>query len=257
MSVSRVLNKTASLPKRLRSAAEHTDFEPEIYDVWKQQSKSNGSGHFVYPVPAIRRVGGGQRKPPPLPHGELDHGSRLRLARRRHRLRTPVLDQIGGSVQPEACRQGCVALRLAVAAAIRPVRDTAPLRVDVGGIVIPKWGRHKKLSIRVPIFATDDRFPMVLPPFAGFPLIPETTVSADKRFWPRDPKEQFGSRRQLSANSSATSDGRHGLASRRPSRPVARWLHVEIERSPTANHLQPRIAFDGCRGVYFRLSEAV
>jgi transposase len=35
------------LARRHRAAAEHaTDFEPPIYNIWKQQAKSNGSGHF-------------------------------------------------------------------------------------------------------------------------------------------------------------------------------------------------------------------
>ena len=34
---------------------------------------------------------------------------------------------------------------------------------------------------------------MVLPRFAGFPLVAETTESADKGFWIRDSEENFGS----------------------------------------------------------------
>ena len=45
-SISGILLETADLPKPVKSAAEHSDFEPELYDVWKQQSKSNGTGHF-------------------------------------------------------------------------------------------------------------------------------------------------------------------------------------------------------------------
>lgn len=48
--VSGVCSKMASLPnlnKLGQAAAEHaTDFEPPIYNVWKQQSKSEGSNHF-------------------------------------------------------------------------------------------------------------------------------------------------------------------------------------------------------------------
>lgn len=37
----------AKLPKSDRAAAEHaTEFEPPIYNVWKQQEKSHGSSHF-------------------------------------------------------------------------------------------------------------------------------------------------------------------------------------------------------------------
>lgn len=38
---------SAELPKHLKPAAEHaTDFDPPIYNVWKQQTKSEGSSHF-------------------------------------------------------------------------------------------------------------------------------------------------------------------------------------------------------------------
>ena len=45
--VSEVCRKTAELPKSDKSSAEHaTNFDPPIYNIWKQQTKSEGSGHF-------------------------------------------------------------------------------------------------------------------------------------------------------------------------------------------------------------------
>jgi hypothetical protein len=48
--VSGVCSKMAGLPnlnKVDQSAAEHaTDFTPPIYNIWKQQEKTNGSSHF-------------------------------------------------------------------------------------------------------------------------------------------------------------------------------------------------------------------
>lgn len=48
--VHKVCSEMADLPnlsKPDRSAAEHaTDFEPPIYNIWKQQTKSEGAGHF-------------------------------------------------------------------------------------------------------------------------------------------------------------------------------------------------------------------
>lgn len=42
-----VSGKTADLPQSLKAAAEHaTDFEPPIYNVWKQQEKTAGGKHF-------------------------------------------------------------------------------------------------------------------------------------------------------------------------------------------------------------------
>ena len=45
--VSAICQKTAELPKSDKPAAEHaTDFEVPIYNIWKQQTKSEGSSHF-------------------------------------------------------------------------------------------------------------------------------------------------------------------------------------------------------------------
>lgn len=45
--VSDVLADSAELPESLKPAANHlTDFEPPIYNIWKQQSKSNEVSHF-------------------------------------------------------------------------------------------------------------------------------------------------------------------------------------------------------------------
>jgi len=45
--VSQVCQKMAELPKSDKPAAEHlTDFEPPIYNIWKQQEKTPGSSHF-------------------------------------------------------------------------------------------------------------------------------------------------------------------------------------------------------------------
>ncbi len=45
--VSEVCRKMADLPKSDKSAAEHaTDFKPPIYNEWKQQTKSDGVGHY-------------------------------------------------------------------------------------------------------------------------------------------------------------------------------------------------------------------
>lgn len=45
--VSTVCQKMAELPKSDKPAAEHaTDFDPPIYNIWKQQTKSEGSSHF-------------------------------------------------------------------------------------------------------------------------------------------------------------------------------------------------------------------
>ena len=45
--VSTICQKTAELPKSDKSSAEHaTDFDVPIYNIWKQQTKSEGSGHF-------------------------------------------------------------------------------------------------------------------------------------------------------------------------------------------------------------------
>ena len=45
-----VIGETAELPKLRKpdkAAAEHaTEFEPPIYNIWKQQKKSKGSSHF-------------------------------------------------------------------------------------------------------------------------------------------------------------------------------------------------------------------
>jgi hypothetical protein len=47
MEVSRTLNEMAELPESLKPAASHlTDFDPPIYNVWKQQEKTAGAGHF-------------------------------------------------------------------------------------------------------------------------------------------------------------------------------------------------------------------
>ena len=75
-----------------------------------------------------RRMRAAFPQPVRLPGGELDHGSRLRLAHGRgRRLRTRVTDQIGRRVQAEAGRQSRVGLRIAVAAPIALVRHTVPL----------------------------------------------------------------------------------------------------------------------------------
>jgi hypothetical protein len=45
--VSEVCQKMADLPKPDRSAADHaTDFDPPIYNVWKQQERTPGTSHF-------------------------------------------------------------------------------------------------------------------------------------------------------------------------------------------------------------------
>ena len=42
-----VLAKMAGLPDSLKPAADHlTDFDPPIYNIWKQQEKTAGSSHF-------------------------------------------------------------------------------------------------------------------------------------------------------------------------------------------------------------------
>ena len=42
-----VMRFSADLPKNAKPQAEHlTDFEPPIYNVWKQQKKSKGPKHF-------------------------------------------------------------------------------------------------------------------------------------------------------------------------------------------------------------------
>jgi hypothetical protein len=41
------IGKLAELGKPQRAAAEHAvDFDPSIYNIWKQQEKTGGSGHF-------------------------------------------------------------------------------------------------------------------------------------------------------------------------------------------------------------------
>ncbi len=43
----RVSGNAEELPNNQKSAADHaTDFDPPLYNVWKQQSKSNKVGHF-------------------------------------------------------------------------------------------------------------------------------------------------------------------------------------------------------------------
>lgn len=45
--VSEICRKMADLPKSDKSLAEHaTDFDPPIYNIWKQQTKTEGSSHF-------------------------------------------------------------------------------------------------------------------------------------------------------------------------------------------------------------------
>ena len=45
--VSEVCRNMADLPKSDKANSEHaTDFTPPIYNIWKQQEKSNGSSHF-------------------------------------------------------------------------------------------------------------------------------------------------------------------------------------------------------------------
>ncbi|MFH1635803.1 MAG: DNA methyltransferase [Chloroflexota bacterium] len=47
MEVSRICNEMADLPESYKPAASHlTDFDPPIYNVWKQQEKTSGSSHF-------------------------------------------------------------------------------------------------------------------------------------------------------------------------------------------------------------------
>lgn len=42
-----ISSESATLPKATKPAAEHaTDFDPPIYNIWKQQTKSEGSSHF-------------------------------------------------------------------------------------------------------------------------------------------------------------------------------------------------------------------
>lgn len=42
-----ITDVSAELPKNLKPSAEHaTSFEPPIYNIWKQQTKSEGSSHF-------------------------------------------------------------------------------------------------------------------------------------------------------------------------------------------------------------------
>jgi transcriptional regulator with XRE-family HTH domain len=45
--VSQVCQDLANLPKSDEAAASHAvDFDPPIYNIWKQQTKSEGSSHF-------------------------------------------------------------------------------------------------------------------------------------------------------------------------------------------------------------------
>jgi hypothetical protein len=45
--VSQICQNLADLPKSDKSAAEHAvDFDPPIYNIWKQQTKTEGSSHF-------------------------------------------------------------------------------------------------------------------------------------------------------------------------------------------------------------------
>jgi hypothetical protein len=45
--VSEVCRNMADLPKSDKADSEHaTDFTPPIYNIWKQQEKTNGSSHF-------------------------------------------------------------------------------------------------------------------------------------------------------------------------------------------------------------------
>ena len=45
--VLRISGNLADLPKNQKAAAEHvTDFEPPLYNIWKQQTKTEGSSHF-------------------------------------------------------------------------------------------------------------------------------------------------------------------------------------------------------------------
>ena len=42
-----VSSETAELPNRTKPASEHlTDFDPPLYNIWKQQKKSKGTNHF-------------------------------------------------------------------------------------------------------------------------------------------------------------------------------------------------------------------
>ena len=46
--VDNVLVEMAELPKLLKASADHlTDFDPPIYNVWKQQTKTAGAGEGV------------------------------------------------------------------------------------------------------------------------------------------------------------------------------------------------------------------
>lgn len=57
-SVSEICRKMAELPKNLQSQADHaTDFDPPIYNIWKQQTKSEGSSHFGNSEVRLRRLG--------------------------------------------------------------------------------------------------------------------------------------------------------------------------------------------------------
>lgn len=44
--VDNVLRKSASLPENAKPAALHADFDPPLYNVWKQQEKTAGASHF-------------------------------------------------------------------------------------------------------------------------------------------------------------------------------------------------------------------
>ncbi len=45
--VALLLEEAATLPKLVQPAANHlTDFEPPLYNVWKQQTETPGLGHF-------------------------------------------------------------------------------------------------------------------------------------------------------------------------------------------------------------------
>jgi len=44
-----VSSQTAELPKMTKPASEHlTDFEPPLYNIWKQKEKTKGVNHIGY-----------------------------------------------------------------------------------------------------------------------------------------------------------------------------------------------------------------
>jgi hypothetical protein len=51
-----IADYSANLPKNLKAAAEHAiDFDPPIYNIWKQQEKTAGSSHFGNSEVSLKR----------------------------------------------------------------------------------------------------------------------------------------------------------------------------------------------------------